>query len=82
MAINRIALLLCMVLVGGCAHVVVPHALEPSAETQSTGNNPIIVAVPSPSHDSEVVIHRRGQSIRTSNLWLGGLLAVLALLAQ
>lgn len=81
MATNRIALLLCMVLVSGCAHVVAPRALEPSAETQATGK-PIIVGVPAPTPESEVVIHRQGQDIRTSNLWLGGLLAVLVLLAK
>ena len=81
MAINRIALLLSVVLVGGCAHVVVPHAPGPSAGTQSTGNHPVIVAMPPPTRD-EVIIHERGRDIRTTNLWLGALFAAVVLLAK
>ena len=79
----RVVLLLCVVLFSGCAHVVVPYASEPAADTQSTGKNPVVVAMPpAPSRDSEIVIHEYGHDIRTSNIWLGALLVVLLFLAK
>lgn len=82
-ATTRASLMLCVVLFGGCAHVVVPHASEPSAETQSTGKAPVIVAVPPvPSDDSEIVIHEYGHDIRTPNIWLGALFVALLFLAK
>ena len=80
--IARGTLLLCVLLFAGCAHVVVPRVSEPSAETQPTGKNPVIVAMPPiPSRDSEVVIHDYGQNIRT-NIWLGVVFGILLLLAK
>ncbi len=72
-----------LLLLGGCAHVVVPHVSETTAETQSTGKNPVIVAVPPlPSGDSEIVIHEYGHDIRTPNIWLGALFVALLFLAK
>ena len=81
--ITRVALLLGVILFAGCAHVVVPNASEPSAETQPAGKNPVIIAMPpTPSRDSEVVIHEYGQDLRTPNIWLGVLLAALIFMAK
>lgn len=80
--IARGILLLCVLLLGGCAHVGVPHASEPSAETQPAGKNPVIVAMPPiPSRDPDVVIHKYGQDIRT-NIWLGVVFGILLFLAK
>ena len=82
-ATTRASLLLCVALLGGCAHVVVPHASVGAAETQSTGKNPVVVAVPPvPSGDSEIVIHENGHDIRTPNIWLGALFVALLFLAK
>lgn len=77
--IARGTLLSCVLLFGGCAHVGVPQVSEPPAETQPTGKNPVIVAMPPPpARDPEVVIHEYGQDIRT-NIWLGLVFGLLVL---
>lgn len=79
----RIALLLCVVACGGCAHVAMPHALQSAAETQPTSKNPVIIAMPPvPSGDATVIIHEPGVDVSTGNIWLGALFVVLLLLAK
>lgn len=80
--IARGTLLSCVLIFGGCAHVGVPPASEPPAETQSTGKNPVIVAMPAPpARDPEVVIHEYGQDIRT-NIWLGIVFGILLFMTK
>ena len=82
-ASNRVAMLLCLVLLGGCAHGVVPHASQPAAETQPNGKNPVIIAMPPiPSGEPKVVIHEPGVDLSTSNVLLGVALAVVLFLVK
>jgi len=83
MASNRIALLLCLALLGGCAHVVGPHASQSAAETQPSSKNPVIIAMPPvPSGEPKVIIHEPGVDLSTSNVLLGVALAVLLSLVK
>ena len=83
MANIRLALLLCVVACGGCAHVAMPHALQSAAETQPTSKNPVIIAMPPvPSGEAKVIIHEPGVDLSTGNIWLGTLFVVLLLLAK
>ncbi|MBI3775020.1 MAG: hypothetical protein HY273_05610 [Gammaproteobacteria bacterium] len=78
-----VAILLCVVTFSGCAHVVVPHASQASAETQPAGKSPVIIGMPQPSSDeAKVVIHQPGVDLSTTNIWLGVVLAVLLFLAK
>jgi len=82
-AIARVALLLCVVACGGCAHGVVPHASQSAAETQPTSKNPVIIAMPPiPSGEPKVVIHEPGVDLSTSNVLLGVALAVVLFLVK
>lgn len=74
---------MCLALFGGCAHVVVPHASEPSAETQPSGRNPVIIAMPPiPSDEPKVIIHKPGVDLSTPDIWVGVLLALLFFVAK
>ena len=81
--VTRSALLLCLVLLGGCAHVVAPHASDPAAETQPGGKTPVIIAMPPiPSDESKITIHEPGVDLSTPDIWLGVFLALLLSVAR